>query len=72
VRLGDLIFYGYDTSSITHVMLALNHDYCIGAQGGGEETTTLAEAVRDNAFVRIMLIDYRPDRVAIVRPPWRF
>lgn len=72
VRLGDLIFYGGGTGSISHVMMALNHDYCIGAQGGGTDTNSQAEAVRDDGFVRIMPIDYRSDRVAIVRPPWKF
>jgi cell wall-associated NlpC family hydrolase len=72
VRLGDLVFYGNSFTSISHVMLALNNDYCIGAQGGGSGTNTQEEAVRDDGFVRIMPIDYRADRIAIVRPPWRF
>jgi cell wall-associated NlpC family hydrolase len=72
VRLGDLVFYGSSLTNISHVMLVLNNDYCIGAQGGGRDTNTQAEAVRDDGFVRIMPIDDRPDRVAIVRPPWRF
>jgi cell wall-associated NlpC family hydrolase len=72
VQLGDLVFYGSSLTNIGHVMLALNNDYCIGAQGGGSGTNTQEEAVRDDGFVRIMPIDYRGDRVAIVRPPWGF
>jgi cell wall-associated NlpC family hydrolase len=72
VRLGDLVFYGSSLTNVSHVMLALNPTYCIGAQGGGSGTNTQEEAVRDDGFVRIMKIDYRPDRVAIVRPPWGF
>lgn len=72
--LGDLIFYSSSksTSAITHVMMALNSVLCIGAQGGGENTKTLADAVATDGYVRTRKIDYRGDRVAIVRPPWPF
>lgn len=74
IDLGDLIFYSStkSTSSITHVMMALNGQMCIGAQGGGETTKTLADAVATDGYVRTRKIDYRADRVAIVRPPWPF
>lgn len=72
VDLGDLVFYSSSksTSKITHVMMVLNDTLCIGAQGGGESTTTLADAVKTDGYVRTRIIDYRDDRVAIVRPPW--
>lgn len=72
VDLGDLIFYGGSTSSIGHVMMALNDTLCIGSQGGGESTKTLADAIATDGRVQTRIIDYRADRVAIVRPPWPF
>lgn len=74
IDLGDLIFYSStkSTGNITHVMMALNSALCIGAQGGGENTKALADAVATDGYVRTRVIDYRGDRVAIVRPPWPF
>ena len=72
VDLGDLVFYGSSTGNITHVMLVLNKTLCIGAQGGGEATKTIGDAVATDGYVRTRKIDYRSDRVAIVRPPWPF
>lgn len=74
VQFGDLIFYSPAKSAnhISHVMMALNHELCIGAQGGGSSTETLADAVATDGYVRTRKIDYRSDRVAICRPPWPF
>lgn len=72
VQFGDLIFYGSSVTNIGHVMLALNDTLCVGAQGGGQLTKTLADAVKTRGYVRTRTIDYRGDRVAIVRPPWPF
>ena len=68
--LGDLLFFGTSKSNITHVMMALNHSMCIGAQGGGSNTNSVSEAVRDEARVRVRRINYRSDLRAIVRLTW--
>lgn len=68
--LGDLVFYGSSKSNITHVMMCLNHSLCIGAQGGGSGTNNAAEAVRDEARVRVRLIRYRSDVQGIARLDW--
>lgn len=70
VQLGDLIFYGSSKGNIGHVMMGINDQMCVGAQGGGQNTKSVADAVSGDGYVRPMVIDYRDDRVAVVRPPW--
>lgn len=71
--LGTLVFYGPSPLKITHVGMMLDDQTMIEAGGGGSKTTTLQEAIRSNAFVRLRPFNYRPDIVGILNPkglPW--
>lgn len=68
--LGALCFYGKDTKSITHVMLMLDENLCIGANGGGFKTISRFEADRANAFVKVRPFNYRADLVAVLFPTY--
>jgi len=63
---GDLLFFGKDKDSITHVALALNDFQMIESGGGNSTTTTLEAAVKRNAMVRVRPISDRSDFVAAV------
>lgn len=68
VDLGDLIFYG-TSGSIYHVAIALSPFKIIEAGGGDHTTTTIEEAIKRNAKVRIKDFDHRKgERFAILRP----
>ena len=67
-RAGALCFYGQSATKITHVAFALNDYQVIEAGGGGSRTKTEADAIRDNAYVRVRLINRRSDLVSIIRP----
>lgn len=42
-----------DTTKIVHVEFCLNHRLTIGSSGGGKSTTTLAQAIKQNAFIKV-------------------
>lgn len=65
---GALCFYGRSATKITHVGFCLNQYQMIEAGGGGSRTKTEADAIRDNAFIRVRLINRRQDLVSIIRP----
>lgn len=69
---GCLTFYGRSTSAITHVELVLakigDTVFTIGASGGGSNTKTKEDAIRDNAFIKVRPM--RGDLVAVVNPFW--
>jgi hypothetical protein len=62
---GSFIFYG-STHQAKHVMYCLNNYQCIGAQGGGSKTNLLADAVKDEAYVKILPYNYRNDIIHII------
>jgi len=49
-RDGCLVFYG---TPIIHVEMVLNDELSIGASGGGSKTVTIADAIRDKAFIKV-------------------
>jgi cell wall-associated NlpC family hydrolase len=67
VRPGDLLFYG--KGRVSHVMMADEGTNAIGAQGGGEDTTTPEKARAADARVKVVARDYRPDLITAGR--WR-
>lgn len=69
---GSVLFWGKDTKSITHVTVALNKDYMIGAEGGGSTTITLDDAAKQNAFVKVRPIAYRGVPVATAYPSYNW
>ena len=63
-RAGCLAFYG--VPKISHVEWLETDDLTIAASGGGSKTLTEADAIRQNAYVKIRPL--RPDVVAFVDP----
>jgi len=51
-----------------HVMMIYEHGYVIGACGGGSDTKTTKDAIRDNAFVKMRPIGYNGDSYKICDP----
>jgi len=70
---GTLMFYGNSEREINHVNIALNYTQLIGAEGGGSLVKTREDAVKANAFVKVLPIGFRGVPVAMVLPqyPWR-
>ena len=62
---GSVLFFGQTQHSISHVSIALDDKRMLESGGGDRTTTTLSEAIRRNAFVRIRPI--RNDLVAALR-----
>lgn len=54
---GALVFYGTG-SHASHVTIAINHEWCIGANGGNSTMNTEAKARAKGAEVRFDRIDY--------------
>jgi len=67
---GDLAAYGQPGGPITHVMLALGDDLVVGASGGDHTMTTVEEARRRGAQVKVKPLHYRDDLVGVL--PVRF
>lgn len=64
-RLGCLVFWG---SPIRHVEMCLNSDLSAGASGGTSQTKTRADAIRDNAYIKIRPFTTRPGVIGFVDP----
>ncbi|MFH1686420.1 MAG: NlpC/P60 family protein [bacterium] len=54
--------------AVHHVGICLDKYFCIAASGGSAVTVDSAAAWRQNAYVRIRPIRYRPERVTILDP----
>jgi cell wall-associated NlpC family hydrolase len=67
-KCGSLVFYGKSVTKITHVAMMIDQYRMIEAGGGGSSTTSAEAASAKNAFVRIRLINRRPDIVAVLYP----
>jgi len=64
--LGALVFYGVPRCS--HVALMINDKLVIEAAGGGSKTRSQADAIRDNAFIRVRPYNHRADHTSIIMP----
>lgn len=67
---GALAFFGKDKA--THVGFMLNDLSMLEAGGGGSNTNTLADAINQNAYVRIRPYNTRKDFLGFYLPayPW--
>ena len=67
---GCLVFwYSADADEkIIHVEMMVDDFHSVGASGGGSKTKTIADAIRQNAYVKQRPIGYRGDRYLIVDP----
>jgi len=74
--LGSLVFYGQAINKITHIAFMISPFHIIEAGGGDSRTTTIEEARRRGAFVRMRLfkdpagINGRKDIVAVIKPKY--
>lgn len=66
---GAYVFYG-SHDAITHVGFMVDENRILEAGGGGRSVKTVERAREKGALVRGRMIDYRPDRIAIVMPPY--
>ena len=64
---GDLLFFGKDLDSISHIGIALDAKHFMESGGGNSKTTTIAKAIKANAMVRIRPIDSRKDFLMCVK-----
>ncbi len=64
---GCLIFWFRNGKAI-HVGMMVNSEFCISSASGTSETTTIEEAIKQNAFVKLRSIKYRGDSYKIVDP----
>lgn len=54
IQLGCLVFWwNEDKTRIIHVEMVIDKERSIGASGGGGNTLTEADAIRQNAFIKI-------------------
>lgn len=67
---GALAFFGKDAKSITHVAMLLDQYRIIEAGGGDSTTSSLQDAQQKGAMVRIRLLKFRKDLVAVIRPQY--
>ena len=66
--LGALAFYGKSVREVAHVAMLLDEYQVVEAGGGDHLTLTLEDAAAKDACVRIVLLNGRPDLVAILKP----
>jgi len=64
---GCLVFW-FRNSKARHVMMVYDYGYVIGACGGGSDTKTTKDAIRNNAFVKMRPIGYNGDSYKICDP----
>lgn len=50
---GCLVFYLNNNDRAVHVEMCIDKELSIGASGGGSKTKTAADAIRQNAYVKI-------------------
>jgi cell wall-associated NlpC family hydrolase len=65
---GTIIFYGKDTSNITHIAFAIDGHRIIEAGGGGSKTVDKNSAAKISAQVRIRPYNRRKDIAAMLLP----
>jgi peptidoglycan endopeptidase LytE len=65
---GHLVFWKNASGSINHVEYCLDDKHSIGASGGCESTTTVADAVAQNAYIMVRPISSRLRRAGYVDP----
>lgn len=69
--LGSLVFYGESVTKITHVAMLIDNSQpwrIIEAGGGNSHVLNKEDAALKNAYVRIRPMNYRSDKVAVIKP----
>ena len=65
---GCLVFWLDNQGKARHVEIMIDNDLLVGASGGGSSTQTLADAIRQNAFIKMRPLRYRGDNFKIIDP----
>ena len=65
-KFGDIIFFGANTLSITHVSYGMGYGMMAESAGGDRTTRTIEDAIKRDARSKIRPIRYRKDIVAIL------
>ena len=65
---GALVFWLNPEGKAVHVEICINSWQSIGASGGGSNTKTMSDAIRDNAFIKIRPIQSGLRSLAYVDP----
>ena len=60
---GDLVYFGKDVNHVTHTGILYNDWQFLGANGGGRNVKTIADAVKYDAYVSLRPFRYRGDCV---------
>ena len=58
--IGNLVFWRNGGGIAVHVEMCIGNGLAIGASGGGSKTTTIAAAIKQNAFIKFRPINSRP------------
>jgi len=64
---GCLVFWFRDGKAI-HVEIMVSATHTLGASGGGSKTKTIADAIKQNAYVKLRPVNHRGDIYKIVNP----
>ena len=64
---GSLLFFGKSREQISHVAIAAGDIDMVESGGGDHTTTTVQEAIKRNAYLRIRPIKWRSDLVAVLK-----
>jgi cell wall-associated NlpC family hydrolase len=66
---GCLVFWKSSQSSkIIHVEMCINNTLSIGASGGGSKTLTEADAIAQNAYIKVRPFEIRPNIAGFADP----
>lgn len=65
---GDLVFWRDKSGRIVHVEIVINDELSVGASGGGADTLSVADAIEQNAFIRIRPFRSRANLAGFVCP----
>jgi cell wall-associated NlpC family hydrolase len=65
---GCLAFWIDEEGRACHVMLMVDNQHVIGASGGGPNTATLPDAIRENAYIKLRPLTYRKGTPVILDP----
>lgn len=65
---GCLVFWFDEKGRAKHVEMMIDNEFVIGASGGGSTTQTAADAIKQNAFVKMRPLRYRGSNFKIVDP----
>lgn len=72
VQCGALVFFGKDAKHVSHVGMLIDSYRFIEAGGGDSTCVNLEVAKQKGAMVRISHLNHRKDRIAIIRPSYKF